>query len=74
LLALGRKKDRFGGAVKSKSSRKAVLRGALALYGSGKPTAGRELIALLNSPDTFEKALTEIVSEYFGIKGWTLPD
>jgi hypothetical protein len=60
--------------VKSKSSRKAVARCALALYGYGKTAAARELIALLNSPDTFEKALTEVVNEHFEIKDWTLPD
>ncbi|MFI5092976.1 MAG: hypothetical protein ACHQIK_06005 [Candidatus Acidiferrales bacterium] len=73
-LALGRRKDRFGGAIASKSSRKAVLRGALALYGYGKTAAARELIALLNSPETFEKALAETVNEHFGTKGWTIPD
>jgi hypothetical protein len=74
LRALGRKKDRFGGAVRSKSSRKAVLRGALALYGYGKNGAARELISLLNSRDTFDKALTEVVNEHFEVKGWTLPE
>jgi hypothetical protein len=72
--ALGRKKDRFGGAIRGESSRKAVLRGALALYGYGKTAAAKELVALLNSQATFERALTEIVSEHFGIKRWTLPE
>jgi hypothetical protein len=71
--ALGRKKDRFGGAIRSESSRRAVLRGALALHGSGE-TAAKDLVALLNSRDTFERALTEIVSVHFGIKRWTLPE
>jgi hypothetical protein len=74
LRALGRKKERFGGGVKSKSSRKAVARSALALYGYGKTAAARELIALLNSADTFEKALTEVVKEHFEIEGWTPPE
>ena len=51
-----------------------MARCALALYGYGKTAAARELIALLNSPDTFEKALTEVVNEHFEIKDWTLPD
>jgi len=72
--ALGRKKDRFGGTIKSKSSRKAVMRGALALYGYGEVAAARELISLMNSPDVFEKALSEVVNEHFEVKDWTLPD
>ncbi len=72
-LALG-KKDRFGGPVKSESSRKAVLRGALALYGYGKTAAAKELVALLNSQSTFERALTEVVNNHFGVKNYTVPD
>jgi hypothetical protein len=72
--ALAGKRSRFGGAVKSGASRKAVVRGSLALYGYGKTTAARDLIALLKSPDVFETALTEIVNEHFRIKGWTLPE
>jgi len=72
--ALGRKKDRFGGAIKAESSRKAVLRGALALYGYGKTAAAKDLVVLLNSQSTFEKAFTEVVSEHFGLAGWTIPD
>jgi hypothetical protein len=71
---LGRRKELFGGAIKSKSSRNAVLRGALALYGHGKTSAARELVALLSSQGTFEKALEEVVNEHFEIAGWTLPD
>lgn len=74
LSALGGKKERFGGGVKSKSSRRAVLRGALALHGSGNSSAARELIKLLKSQEVFEKALTEVVNDHFGIKGWTVPD
>jgi hypothetical protein len=74
LSALGGKKERFGGVVKSESSRQAVARGALALYGNGKVTAARELIKLLKSRRVFEEALTEIVNEHFGITRWALPD
>lgn len=74
LRALGGKKERFGGVVKSESSRQAAARGALALYGSGRVTAARELIKLLKSRSVFEEALTEIVNEHFGLTGWTLPD
>jgi len=72
--ALARKKEYFGGTIKSEDSCRAVLRGALALYGLGKTAAARELVALLNSRDAFEKALTEAVKEHFGLKRWALPD
>ena len=74
LRALGRKKDRFGGVVKSESSRQAVATGALALYGAGKAAAARELLKLLKSASVFEDALTEIINEHFGITRWTLPE
>ena len=72
--ALGMKKERFGGPIKLDTSRKAVLRGALALYGSGQLAAARKLVALLKSADIFETALVEIVNEHFKTKSWTLPD
>jgi hypothetical protein len=72
--ALGRKRDRFGGAIRSESPGKAVLRGALVLHGCGKTAAAKDLVRLLNSRDTFESALTEVVNEHFGIKRWTLPE
>jgi hypothetical protein len=74
MRAIGIKRERFGGAIKSSSSAQAVLRGALALYGSGKVTAARELIKLLSSPSIFENALTEIVNKHFGTTRWTIPD
>lgn len=74
MRALGGQKDRFGGAIKSSSSRQAVLRGALALYGFGRTAAARELVKLLKSREIFENALAEIVNQHFEMKGWTLPD
>jgi hypothetical protein len=74
MRAIGIKTKRFGGAIKSSTSAQAVLRGALALYGSGNVTAAHELIRLLSSPIIFEKALTEIVNEHFGTTCWTIPD
>ena len=74
LRTLGRKKDRFGGPIKSEPSRRPLVRGALALYGCGKTAAAQELIALLNSRGTFEKALSEIVNEHFRLKDWTISD
>jgi hypothetical protein len=74
LRGLGKKRERLGGSIKSESSRHAVVRGALALYGSGKITAARALLKLLKSPDVFEEALTEIVNAHFGMTRWTRPD
>ena len=74
LRALGKKKHRFGGGIKLEASRQAVVRGALALYGSGRTTAARGLLKLLRSPDVFEEALAEIVNGHFGMTRWTLPE
>jgi hypothetical protein len=71
IRALGGKRSRFGGVVKSSASRKSILRGALALYSHGKTNAARNLVALLKSQAVFETALSEIVSEHFKIRGWT---
>jgi hypothetical protein len=67
-------KERFGGAINSEPSRKAVMRGALALYGSGQHNAARALIALLKSESTFETALTEVVNDHFKITGWNIAE
>jgi hypothetical protein len=74
IRALGARRDWYGGAIRSAASGKAVLRGALALYGTGKRKAARELIALLHSRKVFEKALTELVNEHFNITAWTIPE
>lgn len=74
LRSLGIKNERFGGAIRNSSSAKAVMRGALALYGSGRAREARELVALLKSPAIFETALCELVNEHFGITSWTIPD
>lgn len=72
--ALGRKKERFGGAIKSETSRKAVMRGALALYGNEQVKAARRLIALLKSESVFETALTEVVNDHFKITRWMIEE
>jgi hypothetical protein len=74
IRALGARSDWFGGALRSTQSGMAVLRGALALYGNGKRKAARELVAVLYSRKTFEKALTALVNEHFGITRWTIPE
>lgn len=72
LRALGNKKSRFAGGISRPASRQAVLRGALALYGADCKAEAQELISLLKSSDIFEKALTEIINDHFGITDWTL--
>jgi hypothetical protein len=70
--ALGGGKDRFGGAIKSATSGRAVSRGALALYGSGQRKAARKSVALLNSSEVFERAITDIVNGHFGLTRWEI--
>ncbi len=65
------KKDRFTGGIKAKASRKAVLLGALALYGADQSKAAFDLIALLHSEEVFQTALREVVNDHFDISGWT---
>lgn len=72
--ALGKKKDRFGGGIKTAASRRSVLRGALALHGAGQTQAAKELVSLLHSQEIFEKALVEIIEAHFGGTGYTLPN
>lgn len=74
MRALAAKDDRFGGAMRLESSRKAALRGALSLYGSGQIPAARELVSLLKSKNIFKMGLTEIVNEHFDISGWTIEE
>ncbi len=73
LRALGSKCE-FRGPIRTATSRAAVLRGALALYGGDQKSKARELVALLRSRDVFEQALTELINEHFGIADWVLPD
>lgn len=72
--ALGGKRDRFGGAIKSRRSAEAVMRGALTLYGTGGVKWPQELIKLLKSQKIFDAALTEMVNDHFKITGWTIED
>lgn len=60
----------FGGSIKSKSSSKAILRGALALYGADQKQYAINLLELLKSKEIFETALISVINEHFGISGW----
>lgn len=70
--ALGSKKERFAGGIKSPDSRRSVLRGALALFGSRQVNSARELVAVLKSKDVFETALAELVNDHFELSDWTI--
>jgi hypothetical protein len=72
LRGLSSKQQQFGGVIGSADFRKAVVLGALALYGSGQTEPAQELMALLKSRDTFDDALTDVVNEHFGITGWKI--
>lgn len=72
--ALGRGENSFGGVIQNPESRRAVMRGALALYGSDQKKEACNLIRLLKSREVFESALREVVEEHFDVAGWTLPD
>lgn len=71
-LALGLNKSRFKGTLKKKTSRQAVLRGALALYGSDQKEAARDLVALLASQEVLHQALEEVVNQHFDLTDWTI--
>ena len=72
--ALGRNRGNFKGGIKKVESRRAVLLGALALYGAEQDKAAKELVSLLNSQDVFEKALVDIVRKKSGVADYELED
>ncbi len=72
--ALGKKASNFGGGIKNPTSRQAVLRGALALYGSDQKKSAKSLAALLVSQDIFDKALCEVMATHFHFSNYQLPD
>jgi len=72
--ALGRKEDRFDGALKRAKSTEDVLLGALALYGSGQHAAAVETVKTIKSQDVFTDALTAIIRRHFGLPKWQIPD
>lgn len=74
LSELASEKDRLGGAIRSKASRGAVMRGALALFGADQKTAAIELVSLFATKDIFRKALEETINEHFGMTGWQIEE
>jgi hypothetical protein len=71
---LGRKKDRFVGALAKSKSTEDVLLGALALYGSGQHAAAIEIVKTIRDQDVFTDALTSLVRKHFSLPKWQMPD
>jgi hypothetical protein len=67
LLPKGRK---FDGVLGKTSSVTAVLRGALALHGSGQRSEAMRLTATIKDEDVFENGLEEIVRSHFDLAKW----
>lgn len=63
----------FGGPIASKASSRAILLGALALFGNDRNSAASELIQLFRSEDVLRAALERQVNEHFGVTGWRMP-
>lgn len=64
------KSDCFGGKLAKPKSGVAIVRGALALYGSGQLQAAREVVRMLRTKDVFDHALEQIVRSHLGTKSW----
>ena len=72
--ALGSREKNFFGVIRKAKSRRAVLLGALALYGAEQDQAAKELVALLYSRDVFEEALVEIIRKKLCVPDYKLED
>ena len=64
----------FGGVLSKKASAEDVLRGTLALFGSGQHDAARQTMRTLKNEKVFNKALTSIVRTHFDIPNWDMPE
>jgi hypothetical protein len=61
----------FVGGIRRLRNSRAVVLGALALYGADREEEARRSISLLASADVFDDALVAIVNDHFGVSGWT---
>ena len=68
--ALLPKSRKFDGILGKTSSVTAVLRGALALHGSGQHSEAKRLTATIKDEDVFENGLEEIVRGHFDFAKW----
>ena len=67
LLPKGRK---FDGVLRKTSSVTAVIRGSLALHGSGQRSEAMKLTATIKDEGVFEKGLEKIVRSHFDLAKW----
>lgn len=65
------KNARFEGEITELKSSKAIVRGALALYGADRGVEARKLTRLLKSEAVFQTALEALVNDHFNIANWT---
>jgi len=72
--ALRPKGGRFNGVLRRRASIGAVIRGALALHGSGQRLEAMELISTIRDENTFEKGLERVVSKHFDFPNWEFDD
>lgn len=63
--AMGKADAWQGGSVKKDGERRAVLRGAMALYAAGRIDDARALVAVLRSREIFVTALDDVIDEHF---------
>lgn len=61
---------KFDGVLGKTSSVTAVLRGALALHGSGQHSEAKRLTATIKDEEVFENGLEEIVRGHFDFAKW----
>jgi hypothetical protein len=71
---LASRDDYFGGKLARTQSNIAVVRGALALLGSGQKEAARALVGMLRTKACFDEALETIVRKHLKIKSWSIGD
>lgn len=64
--------SRFLGAISAIDPAKAVVKGALALLGTGHEKEARDLVSVLNSDATCIGALEALVDDHFGFTQWKI--
>jgi hypothetical protein len=65
------KNARFEGEITELKESKAIVKGALALYGAAQGGDARKLIRLLKDEASFQAAFEAVVNDHFAISGWT---
>jgi hypothetical protein len=73
-IELGHKKDRFEGVLSKQESTENVLRGALALYGSGQHEYAKEVLRTFKDQEAFTRALTSLIRKHLTLPNWEPPE